>query len=1002
MDIELRKKFLDAFNKGELLEVKDLFMEENDNYEYNLYKGIIYLNSQNYYLSSKYLFKSFESNPEYPYISGNFIHLPQLYQRKRFIINIEGHLHTTHSFGIIFNNFIKSLLKIENVDLRIKHNDFIGVEDKDYQNIKQVDKNESVDLTIRLCIPMFQNEKSIFNIKKCPKSKITLIFIVTEYIDIRYLDYIENDVLFMTPSNHSKQCFLDGYPEKSNLLDNIIDIIPHGIDYSNHYIFDNLEINHLKLNKFSFTEKDYVFLHVSGNNIAKNVLNIIESFLKIEKENKKLILKINSFKNKYEASEVTQEYKEKYKIYSDIIFLEGNYSIQEMNELYNICDCYISASLCEGFNMPVLEAGSYGKLVIFPENSPPEEFSYAKGVIKIKSKTYVNKGLFIENEDIISSMTKAMITPIDNNLKNEIIVHHLQYNWDKIVNNIVDKYCHSYYKLEMIMKMLNTEKETELDNYYNQLENKNIDEILYYFFRSYNLNLTDLYFYIYSKNKRNILKSFLKKYFITDTNMITNLHKSTNLNYLFQIIPFMTRNKEEYEFICDIISNYNFEKYNCVLPEVYFLSTYMDKEISKKIKTQINKNIQSIWERNNIKINNLVSQTNGKYNLAIITRFSDLYNNVVYKFIKYQIEKLYQLFNIDVYIIESNIGENMKHQINEALNIQIQDIYHLELPGDMSLFYKLETNYFANNNEIYNYIPNFEKIINNNYLACYFPVLGCEISTIYLSNLQIAPIQFSGYGHPISSFGSKNNYFIVSKEIEKLDCIEDNYSEKPIFIEGVTTIPIITDFTIDYNNPNKNNYILISSNFKKITPQFLETIRKIGRIYYSKYNQKLLLNIFPGHSRNFKNREVCCDRCIESNYYDHRFLGIPNYNEYMQTKYSCRVAFDSYPYGGFTTILENLKIHVPAIVYEGNEAVNNFPSYFYKKLDLTELIVYSYEEYIELAIKLLTDDDYYTGILKKIKNINFDSFFNNLTNEIQIEKSFTDLIQQYEYENTNK
>ena len=115
----------------------------------------------------------------------------------------------------------------------------------------------------------------------------------------------------------------------------------------------------------------------------------------------------------------------------------------------------------------------------------------------------------------------------------------------------------------------------------------------------------------------------------------------------------------------------------------------------------------------------------------------------------------------------------------------------------------------------------------------------------------------------------------------------------------------------------------------------------------------------------------------------------------MREKYTCKLSLDSYPYGGCTTILENINLHIPTIVYAGNEAVNNFPRYIYTFFNLDELIVYSYDEYITLAYKLLTDQAFYNGIYKKIKSVDL-TLLCSVNIKDSILSSFNKLIEEYE------
>ena len=157
MNKELSNLFLTSFNNGKIIHLLDKFKNENEDSIYNLYKGIIYLNLKDYNLASKYFYKGIKNNPSNELLYSNLKMLPSMYQRKKYIITVEGHLHTTHSFGIIFKQFLKSLRKLDYVELRLKHIPVIGIEDKFLSSNKEI----MSDLTIRLCIPTNDNNKGM-------------------------------------------------------------------------------------------------------------------------------------------------------------------------------------------------------------------------------------------------------------------------------------------------------------------------------------------------------------------------------------------------------------------------------------------------------------------------------------------------------------------------------------------------------------------------------------------------------------------------------------------------------------------------------------------------------------------------------------------------------------------------------------------------------------------------------------------------------------------------
>lgn len=104
----------------------------------------------------------------------------------------------------------------------------------------------------------------------------------------------------------------------------------------------------------------------------------------------------------------------------------GYVSNDELVELYNIANCFVSASLNEGFGLPQLEAFMCGCPVVTAANSAMIEVTQNK-----------RGGLLIEGYDK-SEWVKGIIAMVEEKPK-VIDVEFLEYDWDVIVNKIVDK-----------------------------------------------------------------------------------------------------------------------------------------------------------------------------------------------------------------------------------------------------------------------------------------------------------------------------------------------------------------------------------------------------------------------------------------------------------------------------------------------------------------------------------------------------------------------------------
>lgn len=125
----------------------------------------------------------------------------------------------------------------------------------------------------------------------------------------------------------------------------------------------NIKANYGLENKF--------LLYVGGLEPRKNIEELLEVFKKVliglDEEYKLVITGVKD--NHYpHVVKVTQDLK-----IEDKVILTGYISPQELANFYNAASCYVSASLYEGFGLPLLEAMACGTPVVtFDNSSIPE------------------------------------------------------------------------------------------------------------------------------------------------------------------------------------------------------------------------------------------------------------------------------------------------------------------------------------------------------------------------------------------------------------------------------------------------------------------------------------------------------------------------------------------------------------------------------------------------------------------------------------------------------
>jgi glycosyltransferase involved in cell wall biosynthesis len=129
-------------------------------------------------------------------------------------------------------------------------------------------------------------------------------------------------------------------------------------------------------------QDDYIFYAVADFNSRKRIDLLIQAFHSEfhPTEQAVLLLKVNSQgldQNQLaqHVGKLSEDVKAKLRLYPKIddyrrdIVIAGSISNDDVNRLHISCDCYVSASVGEGWGIPALSAMAFGRDVILPNHS---------------------------------------------------------------------------------------------------------------------------------------------------------------------------------------------------------------------------------------------------------------------------------------------------------------------------------------------------------------------------------------------------------------------------------------------------------------------------------------------------------------------------------------------------------------------------------------------------------------------------------------------------------
>ncbi|MDY0166014.1 MAG: hypothetical protein RBS80_05680 [Thermoguttaceae bacterium] len=250
----------------------------------------------------------------------------------------------------------------------------------------------------------------------------------------------------------------------------------------------------------------------------------------------------------------------------------------------------------------------------------------------------------------------------------------------------------------------------------------------------------------------------------------------------------------------------------------------------------------------------------------------------------------------------------------------------------------------------------------------FFPDVGMTSESIWLSNMRLAPIQAVGYGHPTTTAGSRIDYFIGGAEVELPDKAQQFYSERLVLIPGLAAVPVLPAYTPKFP-PQESDCMVINLPWSvaKINYPIVMRLKAIQ----DRITRPVEFRFFPGsglhryHSVPIILKELGGILGTSARLYSER-----RYADYMGEQEQAHFALESYPFGGYNTVVDSLHLGKPIVTQEGDRFYNRASSALLRRVGLDELITHSEEEYIDKAVRLANDDDYRQDIADHLRKTN--------------------------------
>ncbi len=264
----------------------------------------------------------------------------------------------------------------------------------------------------------------------------------------------------------------------------------------------------------------------------------------------------------------------------------------------------------------------------------------------------------------------------------------------------------------------------------------------------------------------------------------------------------------------------------------------------------------------------------------------------------------------------------------------------------------------------------------NEFNLVYFPDVGMNLESIVLSNLRLAPIQVTSYGHSVSTFGSQIDYFIGGAAVEKLEKLQTRYSERVVLIPGLGITNTRPQYQPKGLVPNNEPLIINCSWYsQKANFPMLTVLKKIAETAKS----PIIFRLFSGSGLGQQNNYLPFLHSV------HRLIDpamvqvIPPqpYETYMALMEQGDFCLDAFHFGGCNTVIDALYLGKPIVTWEGSHWYNRIGSAILRELGLEELISQNEIDYIDTAIKLVQSPKYRQTVQAKILQLDLDKLIFN-------------------------
>lgn len=230
--------------------------------------------------------------------------------------------------------------------------------------------------------------------------------------------------------------------------------------------------------------------------------------------------------------------------------------------------------------------------------------------------------------------------------------------------------------------------------------------------------------------------------------------------------------------------------------------------------------------------------------------------------------------------------------------------------------------------------------------------IGMSLQGIFLSNLRLAPVQVSSWGHPASSRSAQIDYFLLEEYYRETTA---DFSEKILLLpdNAFPSAPLWKpEFTRGVRKDDGVVNVAIVLSLMKLNPVFLRACRQI----VERSRVPLRLHFMLGGCHGVTTMYV--DNLIRRFVPDVVVYPQMPQELYYQALSAADMCLDPFPFGNQTSLVDYASEGLPTICLYGDQMFSRMGALSMRRLGLPEgLVAHSVEEYVSKAVELAADKD---------------------------------------------